>query len=144
MTGKKLSPVLGHLHFWPTLFAMNGIFFPMLIQGFAGVSRRLYDGGATYAHAEPVIGLNTLMAHSAFLLAGVQLFFVINVVWTLAFASRASDNPWESTTLEWAAPSPPLAQGNFASAPTVHRGPYDYSVPGAARDFSPQHEGAAA
>jgi cytochrome c oxidase subunit 1 len=143
LTGRKLNAILGHLHFWPTLLCMNGIFFPMLIQGFAGVSRRLYDGGATYAHAEPVLVLNKVMAHSAFALAGVQLFFLINLAWSLAFGRRTAENPWESTTLEWAAPSPPLADGNFAAAPTVFRGPYEYSVPGQALDFSPQHEGAA-
>ncbi len=144
LTGKKLNPVLGHLHFWPTLLFMNGIFFPMLVQGFAGVSRRLYDGGANYSHAEPVLVLNKVMSHSAFALAGVQLFFLANLAWSLAFGRRTDENPWAATTLEWAAPSPPLPHGNFAAAPTVHRGPYEYSVPGAPRDFSPQHEAATA
>ena len=40
--------------------------------------------------------------------------------------------------MEWAAPSPP-PHGNFAEVPEVYRGPYEYSVPGTARDFSPQH-----
>ena len=144
MTGKKLDSVLGHLHFWPTLLCMNGIFFPMLIQGFAGVSRRLYDGGATYAHAEPVLILNKFMSYSAFALAAVQTFFLVNLAWSLAKGQRATDNPWEATTLEWAAPSPPLAHCNFAAAPTVFRGPYEYSVPGRVSDFMPQHEGTVA
>jgi cytochrome c oxidase subunit 1 len=45
MTGRKMSEALGKLHFWPSLIFMNGIFLPMVIQGLAGVSRRLYDGG---------------------------------------------------------------------------------------------------
>jgi len=42
VTGKKMSNLLGHLHFWPTLIFMNVIFGPMLILGVAGVSRRLW------------------------------------------------------------------------------------------------------
>ena len=48
-------------------------------------------------------------------------------------------NPWEATTLEWSAPSPP-GHGNFLTEPVVYRGPYEYSVPGAASDFTPQFE----
>jgi cytochrome c oxidase subunit 1 len=48
-------------------------------------------------------------------------------------------NPWEATTLEWSAPSPP-GHGNFLTEPVVYRAPYEYSVPGAARDFTPQFE----
>ena len=49
MTGKKMNEMLGKLHFWPSLVFMNGIFMPMFIQGLAGVSRRLADGGVTPA-----------------------------------------------------------------------------------------------
>ena len=38
-----------------------------------------------------------------------------------------------------AAPSPP-PHGNFATVPTVYRGPYEYSVPGHPTDFFPQSE----
>ena len=50
-----------------------------------------------------------------------------------------SDNPWEATTLEWNTPSPP-GHGNFVTEPVVYRAAYEYSVPGAKRDFSPQYE----
>ena len=48
-------------------------------------------------------------------------------------------NPWDATTLEWAAPTPP-PHGNFDVPVAVYRGPYEYSVPGHARDFLPQWE----
>jgi cytochrome c oxidase subunit 1 len=49
-------------------------------------------------------------------------------------------NPWEATTLDWAATtSPPLAHGNFEVLPVVYRGPYEYNVPGEAAAFIPQH-----
>ncbi|MBI2151051.1 MAG: cytochrome C oxidase subunit I, partial [Acidobacteria bacterium] len=46
-------------------------------------------------------------------------------------------NPWEATTIEWSAPSPP-PHGNFVSMPQAYRGPYEYSVPGHPTDFLPQ------
>ena len=140
ITGRQMSELLGKLHFWPSLVFMNGIFFPMFIQGLAGMSRRMYDGGLTYAHNEPVLILNKVMSHSAFALGAVQVFFIINLLWSLARGPRVESNPWQATTLEWTAPSPPLARGNFAAPPTVYRAPYEYNVPGDEADFTPQSE----
>ena len=55
ITGKQMSESLGKLHFWPSLIFMNGIFMPMFIQGLAGLSRRMYDGGQQYAHASDIL-----------------------------------------------------------------------------------------
>lgn len=98
----------------------------------------MYDGGEYYAHAQDVLIWNKVMSHSAFLLAAVQIFFIVNLVASLAFGRKTEENPWHATTLEWSAPSPPLAHGNFETVPVVHRGPYEYSVPGEPEDFSPQ------
>lgn len=139
-TGKKLNEFLGHLHFWPSLVCMNIIFFPMLIQGLAGLPRRLYDGGASYEFAAPVLHWNGVISNAAFIMGAVQIFFIINVIWTLMAGKKVtSDNPWDATTLEWATPTPP-GHGNFTHPPEVFKGPYEYSVPGAAKDFSPQFE----
>lgn len=139
-TGRKMNEVLGHLHFWPSLICMNFIFMPMLIQGMAGVSRRLYDGGASYAHAEPVLYLNAVMSMAAWIMGAAQIFFIINVIGSIFFGKKVtSDNPWEATTLEWDTPSPP-GHGNFTKHIEVYRGPYEYSVPGASKDFTPQSQ----
>ena len=45
----------------------------------------------------------------------------------------------DATTLEWQTPTPP-GHGNFTKPVEVFRGPYEYSVPGAAKDFTPQNE----
>ncbi len=142
ITGKKLNEVLGKIHFTFSLIFMNGIFFPMLLQGLAGVSRRLADGGQSYAHAQSVIHYNEFMSISAWLLALAQIPFIINIIFTV-FRKRdevPDPNPWQATTLEWACPSPPIGHGNFETEPTVYRGPYEYSVPGHEKDFSPQFE----
>jgi cytochrome c oxidase subunit 1 len=138
-TGRRMSEFLGKLHFWPSLLFMNGVFLPMFIQGLAGVQRRLFDGGATYAHAEPVLFLNKVMTHSAWGLAIAQLPFIINFFLSLKRGKIVDSNPWHATTLEWLAPSPP-PHGNFASVPVAYRGPYEYSVPGEDGDYHPQFE----
>ncbi|HSK79233.1 MAG TPA: cbb3-type cytochrome c oxidase subunit I [Thermoanaerobaculia bacterium] len=141
ITGRKMNDFLGKLHFWPSFLFINGVFGPMFIQGLAGVSRRLYDGGLSYSHAQPVLEWNEFMSVSAWLLGVAQIPFMINLFWSIWKGKKVDANPWEATTLEWAAaPSPPIAHGNFAEIPTVVRGPYDYSLPGAPGDFVPQHK----
>jgi cytochrome c oxidase subunit 1 len=139
VTGRQMNDTLGRIHFWGSFIFINGIFMPMFIQGMAGVSRRLYDGGTTYLHAEHVLTLNKVMTHSAYALAVVQFVFIGNFFWSIWRGRKPKDNPWDSTTLEWATPTPP-PHGNFpAGPPQVHRGPYEYSVPGYEKDFIPQH-----
>jgi len=123
-----------------SLICMNVIFLPMFIQGLAGVNRRLWDGGALYSHAQGTLYLNIPMAHAAMGLAFFQIFFLVNLVLSLRAGRVASTNPWDATTLEWAATStPPRAHGNFEQPPRVFRDPYDYSVPGAPAGFLPQN-----
>lgn len=140
VTGRTMNEVLGKIHFWGSFICMNFIFMPMFIQGLAGVSRRLYDGGEQYAHAQGVLYLNEVTSVAAWLLAIFQLFFIFNFFWSIRKGKQVeSDNPWQATTLEWATPTPP-PHGNFAKIPVVYRGPYEYSVPGNGKDFIPQHE----
>ena len=140
ITGRKMNELLGKMHFWPSLLLMNGVFMPMFIQGLAGVSRRLWDGGLEYAHASGVFHWNEFMSISAWLLGIAQIPFIINVFYSIFRGEKVDNNPWQATTLEWAAPSPPLPHVNFDTLPTVHRDPYEYSLPGRNRDFTPQTE----
>jgi cytochrome c oxidase subunit 1 len=142
ITGRILNETLGRIHFAGSLVCMNLIFMPMFVQGLAGVNRRLWDGGALYTHAQDTLYLNVPMAHAALALAAFQLPFIVNLVLTPWRGAVAGDNPWQATTLEWSTPTPPKAHGNFAVAPRAWRGPYEYSVPGASADFTPQGEAA--
>jgi cytochrome c oxidase subunit 1 len=134
-TGRMMNEWLGRLHFWGSLIFINGVFFPMFLQGMAGVHRRWYDGGGagpdalTFQFAGPVLHWNKFMSYSAFLLALAQLPFICNFFWSLRNGRKVGRNPWSGTTLEWDAPSPP-PHGNFDKELSVHRGPYEYSVPG--------------
>ncbi len=142
-TGRYMSEILGKIHFAGSLLCMNLIFAPMFVQGLKGMSRRMYDGGATYfgggLGADPgILQLNKVITHSAILLGLFQLPFIFNFFWSLWAGKKVeSDNPWQATTLDWQTPTPP-PHGNFASEPVVYRGPYEYSVPGASKDFIQQ------
>jgi len=140
-TGRQMNEFWGKVHFWLSLIFINGVFFPMFIQGLAGISRRLYDGGDVYLHAKSTIHTNVFISASAGLLMLAQIPFVINFFWSIKKGKRVGANVWDATTIDWAATtSPPLGHGNFDVIPTVYRGPYEYSVPGyTGADFLPQH-----
>jgi cytochrome c oxidase subunit 1 len=151
ITGRLMNETLGKIHFWASLVCMNLIFMPMFAQGMSGMLRRMSDGGAMYSVAkvgakggltDTMIWLNEFVSHAAWLLALAQLPFIINFFWSISHGQKVtSDNPWDATTLDWQTPTPP-PHGNFAKAPEVVRGPYDYSLPGAPRDFVPQNQSA--
>ncbi len=124
-TGRKMNEFLGKLHFWGTLLAMNGVFFPMFIQGLRGVNRRLYDQ-TFYLHGKGIQWLTEWQSISAFVLLAAQIPFIINFVLSIRRGKKASDNPWQATTLEWQTPTPP-PHGNFLTPPVVNHGPYEYA-----------------
>ncbi len=149
-TGRMMSEFWGQVHFWTSLIFMNLIFQPMFAQGMAGMLRRMADGGANYSTAKTpdaigglsdhMLGLHTYILWAAVGLALAQIPFILNFFWSINNGKPAgSDNPWGSTTLEWQTPTPP-PHGNFATAPRVYRGPYEYSVPGQPTDFTPQNQ----
>jgi cytochrome c oxidase subunit 1 len=144
-TGRRMNEFWGKVHFWPSLICMNVIFLPMFLQGMLGMHRRWYDGGQGWAMSgEKVWGLtgfewNTPISIAAWVMGVAQIPFIINFFWSIKHGEKTNDNPWEATTLEWTAPSPP-PHGNFATTPSVYRGPYEYSLPGREQDFTMQSE----
>ncbi len=144
-TGRMMNETLGKIHFAGSLLFMNMIFAPMFIQGLHGMSRRMYDGGSTYFGSgvgldQHILNLNISITHAAAGLGFFQLFFIFNFFSSLVWGKRVtSDNPWQATTLDWQTPTPP-PHGNFTTEPVAFRGPYEYSVPGAETDFTPQNQ----
>ena len=150
VTGRMMNEFWGKVHFWLSLIFINLVFQPMFAQGMAGMLRRMADGGANYSMArvpgvvgglsDSMIHMNVLVSHAAWALGVAQLPFIINFLWSIRNGKKVtSDNPWESTTLEWQTPTPP-PHGNFVQPPIVYRGPYEYSHPGHAKDFTPQNQ----
>jgi cytochrome c oxidase subunit 1 len=138
-TGRRMNELLGKIHFWGSFLCINLVFMPMFIQGLAGMNRRMYDGGAQYAHNAGVLKWNLVIGFAAWSLGLFQIPFIVNFLMSIRGGKVVDRNPWQATTLEWSAPSPP-GHGNFVTEPIVYRGPYEYSVPGATRDFTPQFE----
>jgi cytochrome c oxidase subunit I len=148
ITGRMMNEFWGKVHFWLSLIFMNLVFQPMFAQGMAGMLRRMSDGGLNYSLAvepqavgalsEAIIKSNVYISHAAWALGLAQIPFIVNFFVSIYRGQKVtSDNPWQSTTLEWQTPTPP-PHGNFTKPLRVVRGPYEYSVPGAAKDFTPQ------
>jgi heme/copper-type cytochrome/quinol oxidase subunit 3 len=113
--GRQLDRRLGLIHFWGSLVTMNLIFMPMFAQGLAGLNRRLFDGGRTYAQSAGFEFSYELQAWAAVALGLLQLAFIANLVLTLRRPRTAASNPWQATTLEWGTgvdrhPSPYVAR----------------------------------
>jgi cytochrome c oxidase subunit 1 len=139
MFGRMMSEPLGKIHFWLTFVTYYGTFFPMHYIGLAGHMRRIYDP-YQYPFLKHLQGINELITVSALILGAAQIIFFVNFFWSAFAGKKATENPWNANGLEWTTPSPP-GHGNWPGAiPEVHRWPYEYSPPGAARDHVMQHE----
>ena len=134
MFGRMMSEGLGKLHFWITFVGVYAIFFPMHYLGIAGHPRRYAEtSGVDYlASLQP---LHEFITIAAIITIAAQILFVINFFWSLRAGKKASENPWEATTLEWTVPSPPPHDNFGGKVPVVYRGAYEYSVPGVAQDY---------
>jgi len=134
MFGRMMNETWGKLHFFLTLAGTYAIFMPMHYLGMAGQTRR-YSQFTEVAYQTKLLPLQTFMTYAAFVTIAAQFIFVINLFWSMFKGPKASDNPWESTTLEWTTATPPPHDNFGGVTPVVHHGPYEYGVPGAAKDY---------
>jgi len=139
MFGRMMNEGLGKFHFWITFLGVYAIFVPFHAMGMLGMPRR-YSRFDEYEFLKNSKGLVLFVTVAAIITVAVQFVFYFNLVWSLFKGKKASDNPWEATTLEWTTATPP-PHDNFAGhVPVVYRGPYEFSVPGAPNDFVMQTE----
>jgi cytochrome c oxidase subunit 1 len=134
MFGRMMSESLARWHFWFSFIGTYAIFMPMHYLGMAGHPRR-YSQLTELAYLHDLIPLQKFITYAAFVTIAGQFIFLINLFWSMKFGAKASDNPWEATTLEWTTATPPPHDNFGGHTPVVHHGPYEYSVPGAPRDF---------
>jgi cytochrome c oxidase subunit 1 len=134
MFGRMMNETLGKIHFLLTFIGVNAIFIPFHIMGIAGAPRR-YATYGEFEYLSSLAPLSRFVTYAAFFTAAAQLIFLFNLVWSLARGPKAPINPWEATTLEWAVPSPPPHDNFGGREPEVFHEPYEYSVPGAPRDY---------
>jgi len=134
MFGRMMNETLAKWHFWFTFVGTYCIFMPMHYLGMAGHPRR-YSQLTEVNYLHNLLPLQKFITYSAFVTITAQLIFVVNLFWSMKKGAKAADNPWEATTLEWTTATPP-PHDNFAGrTPVVNHGPYEYSVPGAAKDY---------
>ena len=140
ITGRMLNTPMGHFHFWVTFIGSYLIYFPMHYLGFLGVPRRYFEMGDTDFIPSSAETLNAFITVAALVVGFAQLVFLFNIVWSAFRGKSAGRNPWRATTLEWQTPDLPPGHGNWGpTLPVVYRWAYDYSVPGADKDFLPQN-----
>jgi len=134
MFGRMMNESWGRVHFFITLAGTYAIFMPMHYLGMAGQTRR-YSQFTEVAYQQKLLPLQTFMTYAAFVTIAAQFIFVINLFWSMFKGPKASDNPWDATTLEWTTTTPPPHDNFGGKTPVVNHGPYEYGVPGAAKDF---------
>jgi cytochrome c oxidase subunit 1 len=149
ITGRKMNEFWGQVHFWCSLVFMNLVFMPMFVQGIKGMLRRMSDGAVNYSAARvpgaidalpgSIMQLNGWILWAVIALGIAQIPFIINLFWSINHGEKVGTNPWGATTIDWQTPTPP-PHGNFEHEPHIMRGPYEYSAPGHATDFTPQDE----
>ncbi len=141
MFGRMMNERWGKIHFFLTLAGTYAIFMPMHYLGMAGGTRR-YSQYTEVAYLQKLQPLHQFMTYAAFITIAAQFIFVINLFWSMFKGSKASDNPWEATTLEWTTATPPPHDNFGGVTPVVNHGPYEYGVPGAPKDYVMQNDSA--
>jgi len=134
MFGRMMNETWGRVHFVITLIGTYSIFMPMHYLGMAGQPRR-YSQFTEVAYLHALMPLNRFITYAAIITIAGQFIFVINLFWSMFKGPKANDNPWESTTLEWTTATPPPHDNFGGHTPVVYHGPYEYSVPGAPKDY---------
>jgi len=136
MFGKMMNEPIGKIHFWLTMLFFNLTFFPMHILGMAGHMRRIYDP-TQYEWLKGYQPMNHFISLAAFALFASQFLFIGTSCGACSKGKRRSRTRGADNGLEWTLPNP-APHGNWEKIPTVYRGPYEYSLPGAPDDWYPQ------
>jgi cytochrome c oxidase subunit I+III len=117
VSGRQVSELASRLVFWLIFIGFNVTFLPMHLTGLLGMPRRVY----TYAEGLGWEMLNLVSTVGGFLTAAGIAAFLLDYTLQWRFGPRASRNPWEGGTLEWALPYP-VPSYNFASQPRLETG----------------------
>ena len=140
VTGRMLHQGMGKFHFWISFVGSYAIYFPMHYLGFIGVPRRYYEMYNSPYIPTSAEGLNAFITIAALIVGFAQIVFIYNIITSAIRGEKAEKNPWKANSLEWQTPEMPPKHGNFGKElPVVYRWPYDFSVPGADKDYIPQN-----
>src|ERR1700728_1991272 len=134
MFGRMMNETWGHIHFVITLVGAYCIFMPMHYLGMAA-QPRCYSQFTELAYLQHLLPLNRFITYAAIITVLGQFIFLFNLIHSMFWGEKASDNPWEATTLEWTTTTPPPHDNFGGHTPVVNHGPYEYNVPGAPRYY---------
>jgi cytochrome o ubiquinol oxidase subunit I len=113
-TGFHLNERLGRYEFWSWIIGFLLAFIPLYILGLMGMTRRLYQ-------VDPSWHLLLIVAAVGAGVIALGIFFqvlqLVVSIWQRK-QHRATGDPWNGRTLEWATSSPP-PEYNFAEIPVV-------------------------
>jgi cytochrome c oxidase subunit 1 len=123
MTGKRLDPLLGKLHFWLFEIGFVGTFSALFYAGLNGEAR--WQASIPPQYAVP----NLIASLFAILIAASVFTFIYNVIVTLIRGERAEANEWGAKTLEWTVPTPVPLENFEGELPVITSGFYDYGEP---------------
>jgi cytochrome c oxidase subunit 1 len=138
--GCRLNEPLGKIHFWLTFAGVYLVFMPMHWLGLLAHANISSTGRLAAPSIAMLAPIRAFITVAAIILVLSQGIFLVNFLWSLFRGEKVDErNPWRATTLEWSVSSPPPADDFGATDPVVYRGAYEFSVPGVAEDFVPQH-----
>jgi cytochrome c oxidase subunit 1 len=119
MTGKMFNEKVAKIA-WAFIFiGFNVTFFPQFVLGTQGMPRRYADYPAQY-HS-----LNELSTIGSWILGIGMFVMAVNLLRGLFNGEKATQNPYNSLSLEWQVPSPPPHE-NFEEIPHVNDWTYGY------------------
>jgi heme/copper-type cytochrome/quinol oxidase subunit 1 len=112
--GKYLNETIGKWNFWTFFIGFHLTFFPQHFLGLMGMPRRVF----TFLKGQELEMGNFISTIGAFGMTIGTILFFINIFVAAKSSKRASADPWDGRTLEWAIPSP-APEYNFAQTPLV-------------------------
>jgi len=133
MVGRMMNETLGKIHFWLTFVGVYCIFMPMHYLGLAGNVRRY--AAFTDDYLVPLIPVHQFITIAALITGAAQLIFLYNLVWSRFRGPKATDNPWQATSLEWSTTSPPPFDNFGGRQLVVNHEAYEYGVESPEGDY---------
>jgi len=135
MFGRMMNETLAKMHFWLTFVGAYAIFIAHALlrheRGFAALLA-IHGSGLHFLNCfryrdlspSPRSSLSPASSSSCSIYSGA-----------CGKGKRLATIRGKPTTLEWITATPPPHDNFGGQTPVVHNGPYEYSVPGAPRDF---------
>jgi cytochrome c oxidase subunit 1 len=133
MFGRMMNETLGKIHFWLSFVGAYCIFMPFHYLGMAGNVRRYST--FTDDFLQPLIPVHRFITVAALITGAAQLIFLYNLIHSRFWGKPAPDNPWEATSLEWSAATPPPFDNFGGKHPVVYHDPYQYGVQSSVGDY---------